>query len=64
MVHIIVWLQATHISDHGMRNEIDNRVAASGNCTEMGNGNEIDRVALQMGNETIESRSVEIALGM
>ena len=25
--------------------------------------NEIDRVALQMGNETIESRSVEIALG-
>ena len=26
-------------------------------------GNEIDRVALQMGNETIESRSVEIALG-
>ena len=25
--------------------------------------NEIDRVALQMGNETIESRPVEIALG-
>ena len=25
--------------------------------------NEIDRVALQMGNETIESRSVEITVG-
>ena len=58
------------LSHHGLGNEIDDRIesrpgeiALKWEMRSVESRNEIDRVALQMGNETIESRSVEIAPG-